>query len=246
MQQNPSLCEVSLKVMESTDKGSDSGGVANDDLEDDKSKDRIEVEVAKWTRHQCKNCKANHMRTYQRVWLDDARIPKPPKASLEALLDEKKDETKEEGQDCVIDGYRNGASGDESLCLSDWWFNVQELRLYPNVSVGQLKKEPRSLIYQYLQKAEFFREKFGDSAVPTIERIQRRTHEHVIGVPFLEYETKYDRKRVHDPLLPQRYNKRRRLEEHFEDYDSSWISKHDEKPCGCRKCKPCLKCGAVN
>ena len=31
--------------MESTDKGSDSGGVANDDLEDDKSKDRIEVEV---------------------------------------------------------------------------------------------------------------------------------------------------------------------------------------------------------
>ena len=60
MQQNPSLCEASLNAMESTNKDSDSGCVVNDDLEDDKSNDRIQVEVAKWTRHECKNCKANH------------------------------------------------------------------------------------------------------------------------------------------------------------------------------------------
>ena len=52
---------------------------------------------------------------------------KATKGVSRGSLGRKKEEMKEEGQDCVIDSYRNRVKGDESICLSDWWFKVQEI-----------------------------------------------------------------------------------------------------------------------
>ena len=115
---------------------------------------------------------------------------------------------------------------------------MQELDLFLFTNDKQMLQLKQSYTLKYAHKAELFRETFGDSAVPLWERLKRRRCERAAGLPCTE-------KRVYDPLVPPRHNKRRRLMEQYEDNTDSWISRHDEKPCGCSKCAPCERCGEI-
>ena len=143
------------------------------------------------------------------------------------------------------DSDRASKLEEKEICLADWWIKYQELSEHPHLSLNELEKLPKSAIYEYLYKAEIFRETFGDSAVHLHERVKRRKYEVIAGVEHHVYTEIYDRKRVHHPAKAKRYNKRRRIEEYYEDYSDTWICKHDEKPCGCAKCMPCFVCGQV-
>ena len=88
----------------------------------------------------------------------------------------------------------------------------------------------------YLWKAEKFQETYRDSAFPTEERFKRRKCEVAAGVQAHLYKETYNRKRVHDPKAASRYNKRRNVEELWEDYGDTWIARWDTKPCGCVHC----------
>ena len=131
----------------------------------------------------------------------------------------------------------------KEICLNKWWSCYREMRDFPNWEIEQLVNQPKSTLFRYLSYAEELRQEYGDWAVPTEERYKRRKYEVAAGVKELTYSERYDRKRLHDPKVPPRYNKRRKLEEQYEDYGQTWISRYDPKPCGCIKCMPCHECG---
>ena len=213
--------------------------------------DPIRREVARWKHggSKCKKTVALDMMKCSVIWVDEPGIPRPPEEYLDALLEEKKGEIKEAAKDSQTVRFCNrkgrDTKGEKDICLADWWYKVQELDLYPFTNDKQMLQLKQSYILKYVYKAELFRETFGDSAVPVWERLKRRKYESAAGLPCTEYEKAYNRKRVYDPLVPPRYNKRRRLMEYYEDNKDSWISKHDEKPCGCSKCTPCERCGEI-
>ena len=132
--------------------------------------------------------------------------------------------------------WKKTSKGKSNVCLKDWWFKWTELKECPHGSVTELRELKLSTLLKYLYKAELFRETYGDSLVPLLERSKRRKYEIAAGLLEHDYESMYDRKTVHDPDKTTRYNKKRRIVEQFEDYKNTWICKHDEKPCGCSKC----------
>ena len=217
-------------------------------VRDDVREDAISREVARWkTGSKCEKTVALDVMKCSVIWVEEPGIPRPLVEYLDALLEEKKEEIKEAAKDSQLVRFCNrkerDTKGEKDICLADWWYKVQELDLYPFTNDKQMLKLKQSYILKYVYKAELFRETFGDSAVPVWERLKRRRYEQAAGLPYTEYEKAYNRKRVYDPLVPTRYNKRRRLMERYEDNTGSWISRHDEKPCGCSKCTPCERCG---
>ena len=154
------------------------------------------------------------------------------------------------------DGSTNGKEPEEhtddesraerrEVCLFEWWCDYWALKEFPHKEIEELVEEPKSTVFRYLSLAEELREKYGDSAFPTEERYKRRKYEVAVGAKEQLYTERYDRKRMHDPKTVPRYNKKRRTQEQFEDYGQTWISRHDDKPCGCNRCRPCPVCGRV-
>ena len=132
---------------------------------------------------------------------------------------------------------------DKEICLAHWWEDLSDLSEFNYKEVEELVNEPRSHLFYYLWKAEKFQETYGESAFPTEERFKRRKYEVAAGVQAHLYKETYNRKRVHDPKAMSRYNKRRKVEELWEDYGDTWIARWDTKPCGCVHCMPCPVCG---
>ena len=202
-----------------------------------KREDPIQREVRKWRQY-----KENYDKC-RFDWVKQFDLPDEPqpKLYLDALVKEKEelDRLREKDERCArfCDAVGRGLKGEKQICLAEWWYKLQELRLCPWVDTSEYDLKPKSVIYKYLWKAELFRETFGDSAVPTFERVKRKAYEDMVDLPNEEYSKRYNRKRVCDPLVPPRYNKRRRIVEHFEDQKETWICKHDIKPCNCEDCK---------
>ena len=132
---------------------------------------------------------------------------------------------------------------DKEICLAHWWEDLSDLSEFNYKEVEELVNEPRSHLFYYLWKAEKFQETYGDSAFPTEERFKRRKYEVAAGVQAHLYKEMHNRKRVHDPKCTSRCNKRRKVEEVWEDYGHTWIARWDTKPCGCVHCVPCPVCG---
>ena len=131
----------------------------------------------------------------------------------------------------------SGSIKAEDVCLREWWDDYTELKQFPHKEIEELVNEERSHLFRYMFESEQFREKYGDSLMPSEERSKRRKCEVAAGVSEHLYVERHDRKKAHDPRATPRYNKRNKAEEQFEDYAGTWISRWDIKPCGCHKCR---------
>ena len=125
----------------------------------------------------------------------------------------------------------------DDVCLKEWWDDYTELKRFPHKEIEELVHEERSHLFGHMFESEQFREKYGDSLMPSDERSKRRKYEVAAGVSEHLHMEKCDRKKAHDPRATPRCNKRKKAEEQFEDYSGTWISSWDIKPCGCHKCR---------
>ena len=177
------------------------------------------------------------------------RCPSPPQQSKRpfdvqehcGLLDENHDKQCEKEEEQQLESIRQAQKNKSSnveMCLQDWWFKYTELKEYPHQDKNELIKLPKSVLLKYLYRSEMFRETYGDAGVPLEERMKRKKHEAALQMPHQQYKKSYDREKFYDPKKPARFNKRRRISEHFETFSHTWTSKHDYKPCGCSKCIP--------
>ena len=65
----------------------------------------------------------------------------------------------------------------EELCLDQWMSDWSLLQEFPNDDIDQLIRKPKSDLFHYLFLVEYFRESYGDWALPPEERAKKLSYE---------------------------------------------------------------------